>query len=520
MLLPEFPYGGMEHAGATFLNEERVLLPQTPSATERLRRAQLLLHEAAHQWFGNLVTLRWFDDLWLKEGFANFMTAKALEALAPEFDAWVAFHALKTSAVRIDTTRGATPIRHPLENLADAKSAYGPIAYGKAPALLRQAEFLLGEPVFRRAVRDFLRQHAFGAADWRDLVRAFERASGRRLGAWAAGWVERAGAPTVRARWCTDSVGRIGEVHLEQHDGAGARRLWSQRLRVAAIGTHGIASAEVLLSRASVRVRALEGVGAPQLVLPNAGDFGYAAVPARSPEPRERARAAVRDRRCARKSADRRSALGSGARCRACARAVRRVGARRDSAHRGRDRARRAARAARSRLSPLSVGCEPRLARPRGRAGAFRRRGARHRLAVAAALAPARVRLARLVARGARRTAALARGSARSAGRRARRRRPVPPRAKASRARRAGCRRAACRGGGARSQRRGAPPRLRRQRRGGRRRRKARGLSPLSRRCVAARGLDRGGACSARRAGAFAAHRAARSRSARAACRN
>ncbi|MEW6690531.1 MAG: M1 family aminopeptidase, partial [Pseudomonadota bacterium] len=176
VLLPEFPYGGMEHAGATFLNEERVLFPAPPSAADLLRRAQLVFHETAHQWFGDLVTMRWFDDLWLKEGFASFMAAKATEALAPQFDAWTAFHALKVAAVRTDATRGTSAIRYPLANLAAAKSAYGAIVYSKGPAVLRQLEFFLGEDNFRKGLRDFLRRHARGAADWHDLVRAFERA--------------------------------------------------------------------------------------------------------------------------------------------------------------------------------------------------------------------------------------------------------------------------------------------------------------------------------------------------------
>ena len=138
VLVPEFPYGGMEHAGATFLNEERVLFPAPPSAADILRRAQLIFHETSHQWFGDLVTMRWFDDLWLKEGFANFMAAKATEALLPQFDAWTAFHTLKLGAVRTDATRGTTAIRYPLQNLADAKSAYGAIVYAKGPAVLRQ----------------------------------------------------------------------------------------------------------------------------------------------------------------------------------------------------------------------------------------------------------------------------------------------------------------------------------------------------------------------------------------------
>jgi hypothetical protein len=113
--------------------------PAPPSAADLLRRVQLIFHETSHQWFGDLVTMRWFDDLWLKEGFANFMAAKATEALLPEFDAWTAFHALKLGAVRTDATRGTTAIRYPLQNLADAKSAYGAIVYSKGPAVLRQA---------------------------------------------------------------------------------------------------------------------------------------------------------------------------------------------------------------------------------------------------------------------------------------------------------------------------------------------------------------------------------------------
>ena len=122
VLIPELAYGGMEHAGATFLREDSVLFPFQPSSADRLRRAQLIFHETAHQWFGDLVTMRWFDDLWLKEGFANFMAAKATAELLPEFDAWNAFRALKTSAYRTDVTRGTTAIWQPL-TMAEAQRA-------------------------------------------------------------------------------------------------------------------------------------------------------------------------------------------------------------------------------------------------------------------------------------------------------------------------------------------------------------------------------------------------------------
>ena len=258
VLLPEFPYGGMEHAGATFLNEERVLFPAPPSAADLLRRAQLVFHEAAHQWFGDLVTMRWFDDLWLKEGFANFMSAKATEALLPQFDARTAFHSLKLAAVRTDATRGTSALHFPLANLTDAKSAYGPVVYSKGPAVLRQLEFYLGARVFRRAVRDLLRRHAWGAADRRDLVRAFERASGRKLSRWAKAWIERRGMPTVRVRDGT----------LEQRDALGEGGVWPMRLRVWASGR----VQDVLLGRKRLKLRLAAGAS---LVYPNADDYGY-----------------------------------------------------------------------------------------------------------------------------------------------------------------------------------------------------------------------------------------------------
>jgi aminopeptidase N len=270
VLVPELAYGGMEHAGVTFLNEAAVLFPFAPSNPDLLRRAQLLFHEASHQWFGNLVTMRWFDDLWLKEGFANFMAAKAAAEIVPRLEPWSAFHALKTNAYRIDATAGTTPLRQPLANLSAAKSAYGAIVYSKGPAVLRQAEFYLGEARFRRAVRDFLQRHAWGAADWADLVRAFERAAGHDLQSWAAAWVNRRGLPNVELQW------RGGALWLAQEDALGEHGLWPQKLVVAAAGEDGqVRTSETRLERKSIRVVGPAAHPAARWLYPNAGDFGY-----------------------------------------------------------------------------------------------------------------------------------------------------------------------------------------------------------------------------------------------------
>ncbi len=270
VLVPELAYGGMEHAGATFLNEQSILFPDPPSRPDLLRRAQLIFHETSHQWFGNLVTMRWFDDLWLKEGFANFMAAKAAAAIVPELEPWSAFHALKASAYRTDATAGTTPLRQPLANLSAAKSAYGAIVYAKGPAVLRQAEFYLGEHVFRRAMRDFLRRHAYGAADWSDLVRAFERVEQRDLQAWAAAWVQRRGLPTVTLR--ESGAG----VQIVQEDTAGQGGVWPQKLVVAAAAADGsVMTSEVRLERALATVAGPAARRPVRWRYPNAGDFGY-----------------------------------------------------------------------------------------------------------------------------------------------------------------------------------------------------------------------------------------------------
>jgi aminopeptidase N len=279
VLVPELPYGGMEHAGATFLREEAVLFPFQPSANDRLRRAQLLFHETSHQWFGDLVTMSWFDDLWLKEGFANFMAAKATAQLLPEHSAWNAFHALKVAAYRTDATRGTTPIWQRLPNLSAAKSAYGNIVYSKAPGVLRQAEFSLGEDAFRRGVQAFVHTHAYRAADWSDLVRAFEAASGRKLGAWANAWVKRPGMPTVQAKWDLDAAGRVKRFVLRQSDASRRGGRWPMRTELLVAGDGASRTLPIALDERTVTVPDLAGEPAPRYVFANHGDYAYGRFP-------------------------------------------------------------------------------------------------------------------------------------------------------------------------------------------------------------------------------------------------
>ena len=231
VLIPGFPFGGMEHAGATFLNEDGVLFRTAPTATDYFRRNILVLHETCHQWFGDLVTMRWFDDLWLKEGFAQYMAYKALAELEPEQLPWKHFYEeIKPSAYGIDETQGTTPIFQDIPNLKDAKSAYGAIVYQKAPSVLKQLNFFLGEETFRDGLRLYLRDHAYANAQWSDLIGAFEAAGKadhhpRDVQAWARAWILQRGMPEVTAEFTCRS-GRLEVIHLKQHDVLGTGLLW------------------------------------------------------------------------------------------------------------------------------------------------------------------------------------------------------------------------------------------------------------------------------------------------------
>ncbi|HVF56846.1 MAG TPA: M1 family aminopeptidase [Pyrinomonadaceae bacterium] len=279
VIIPEFAYNGMEHAGATFLREETILFPTDPTANDLLARADVMTHEAAHQWFGDLVTMRWFDDLWLKEGFATFMGYKAVEQLLPEFDAWKVFHLRnKPLAYLTDVTKGTTPIWQEIPNLSAAKSAYGNIVYRKAPSMLRQAEFFLGPAEFQSAVRLVVKEHAYANAEWADLVRAFERTSGRKLDAWADAWVKRRGMADVRVRWSADRRGRIDRFTIEQRDVLGEGGAWPMRIKLllAPVGGGKPETLTVLLNgRGATNVKEVVGKRRPAYVFANYEDYGY-----------------------------------------------------------------------------------------------------------------------------------------------------------------------------------------------------------------------------------------------------
>jgi aminopeptidase N len=300
VLIPEFPFGGMEHAGATFLREDSIIFPQEPTAFNYTSRANVIFHEAAHQWFGDTVTMRWFDDLWLKEGFAEFMAYKALEKVMPEYNAWKVFYERnKQGAYLTDSTEGTTPIYQEIPNLSAAKSAYGNIVYRKAPSFLRQAEFYLGPEKFQTAVRAFLKKHEFANAGWEDLVKEFEAADNRSLGVWAGEWVKQRGMPVMRLEITKYSTSLVDGVHptppeiklvFSQSDILKEKKLWIQKIKFFYLYESGrTREEEVAFQENDDKIEQLWGIDfkgresnesrkemlPPKFIFPNYQDYGY-----------------------------------------------------------------------------------------------------------------------------------------------------------------------------------------------------------------------------------------------------
>jgi aminopeptidase N len=278
VMIPGFAYGGMEHAGATFLREESILFRTAPTHSDRLNRDILLLHELTHQWFGDLVTMRWFDDLWLKEGFAQYMAYHALNSLKPNESVWKRFYqAIKPAAYAIDSTQGTTPIYQDIPNLKDAKSAYGAIVYSKAPGVIKQLAFVVGEDQFRDGLRLYLKEHAYANAEWSDLVRDLERTSKKQLGPWADAWIKRRGMPQVDVAWSCGTKGDLTmtRITLAQRDVLDEGALWPIATKV--LVDYGRTETQTRVEWKTAKTDFITGKGGecPRYVFANYQDEAY-----------------------------------------------------------------------------------------------------------------------------------------------------------------------------------------------------------------------------------------------------
>ncbi len=276
VLIPSFQFGGMEHAGAILYNASGLMLDESATQNQLLERASVIAHETSHMWFGDLVTMRWFDDVWMKEVFANFMAAKIVNPSFPELNHELRFLlAHHPAAYQVDRTSGTNPIRQQLANLDDAGQLYGAIIYQKAPVVMRQLELILGENSFRDGLREYLKRYSYGNATWTDLVRILDARTRRDLVQWSHAWVEERGRPTITTQTRFNARGQVEALDLMLSDPLERGLVWPEQLHVS-LGFSGLVqriSVDVTGERTAVR--GARGLSRPLYVLPSGDGVGY-----------------------------------------------------------------------------------------------------------------------------------------------------------------------------------------------------------------------------------------------------
>ncbi|MDB6017623.1 MAG: pepN [Pedosphaera sp.] len=267
--------GAMENWGAITYNESVLLFdPQTSSEQTRQDIFVTVAHEMAHQWFGNLVTTAWWDNLWLNEGFATWMETKATDHFNPDWQMWLNAGAEKTAVMSGDARNTTHPIQTPIENESQANDAFDSITYQKGGALLRMLESYLGEETFRRGIHEYLAAHLYSNTTTADLWAALEKVSGKPVQSIAAGWTEQPGLPVVMVK--TDCTNSQQVVSLEQqrftvHDPDAESLQW--KIPVALMNTaHARSTSFVLLDDKPASATFPDCTG---MLKANAGDTGY-----------------------------------------------------------------------------------------------------------------------------------------------------------------------------------------------------------------------------------------------------
>lgn len=212
VVLPGFQFGGMEHTGCTFYNDNTLFLAENPTPDELLRRTELIAHETTHMWFGDAVTMDWFNDVWTKEVFANYFAAEITEPLFPDIDHGLNWYKTYVSAaISQDRTEGRTSIRQPLDNMKNAGLIYNNIIYNKAPVMMRKMVELMGKEGFQRGIRKYVKQYLYGNATWDELIEILDAETDVDLKAFSLDWVDTANYPKYTATSYKDE--RIGKEY-------------------------------------------------------------------------------------------------------------------------------------------------------------------------------------------------------------------------------------------------------------------------------------------------------------------
>ncbi|XVQ83936.1 aminopeptidase N [Microbispora siamensis] len=284
LFVPEFNAGAMENAGAVTFLEDYVFRSRVTDALIE-RRAETILHEMAHMWFGDLVTMRWWDDLWLNESFATYMSVLCqAEATRWGQGAWTTFaNVEKAWAYRQDQLPSTHPIAADIPDMQAVEVNFDGITYAKGASVLKQLVAYVGLDNFLAGVRDYFNEHAWKNTTLQDLLSALERTSGRDLSSWSKEWLETSGVNTLRPSFTTDDEGRFLSFDVLQEATQEHPTLRSHRV---AIGLYSLRDGVLTRTKrveldvvgARTAVPELVGEGRPDLVLVNDDDLTYAKI--------------------------------------------------------------------------------------------------------------------------------------------------------------------------------------------------------------------------------------------------
>ncbi|GAA4074506.1 aminopeptidase N [Streptomyces shaanxiensis] len=279
--VPEYNLGAMENPGMVTFREEYIFRGKV-TQTSYEGRANVILHEMAHMWFGDLVTMVWWDDLWLKESFADFMGTFANVGATRFKDAWITFaNRRKAWAYRADQLPSTHPITADIRDLQDAKLNFDGITYAKGASVLKQLVAYVGQDAFLEGARRYFKRHAYGNTRLGDLLSVLEETSGRDMGAWARSWLQTAGVNSLTPQVLLDAEGRVSELAVLQEAAESHPELRPHRVAVGLYrrGADGALErytrAEVDVDGPRTVVAELAGAEAPELVLVNDDDLTY-----------------------------------------------------------------------------------------------------------------------------------------------------------------------------------------------------------------------------------------------------
>ena len=274
--VPDFQFGGMEHPGAILFQNATMFLDKDATQNQLNNRSNLIGHEVAHMWFGDLVTMDWFNDVWTKEVFANFMADKSTGAtIDPQVKALKFLTTHFPAAYSVDRTLGANPIRQQLDNLKNAGMMYGPIIYNKAPIMMQQLELLMGAENFQKGIQEYLRTFSYKNATWPDLIGILDKYTPQDLQSWNKVWVNESGRPFIHyeVKYKGNSIKSFSISQKPEFDGS--KKLWVQTFPVTLYYADREENIQLNLQKKNQKFPELKGKEKPLYIQLNSSGIGY-----------------------------------------------------------------------------------------------------------------------------------------------------------------------------------------------------------------------------------------------------